>query len=134
VIPHVYGSQKLLVMMQSSDSSSGTDCVCPVGMARAGLDFPGPGMGWTTREYARAHGLCMSTLRKVGLLPFGLLPAGLQQVSGFKAELSSLRWRHAAGDVADGRTDTADAAADVAGGDVGGDAGGRGGVPLLRSA
>ena len=51
-----------------------------------------------------------------------------------KAELSSLRWRHAAGDVADGRTDTADAAADVAGGDVGGDAGGRGGVPLLRSA
>ena len=53
MIPHVYGSQKLLVMMQSSDSSSGTDCVCPVGMARAGLDFPGPGMGWTTREYAR---------------------------------------------------------------------------------
>ena len=52
----------------------------------------------------------------------------------YKAELSSLRWRHAAGDVADGRTDTADAAADVAGGDVGGDAGGRGGVPLLRSA
>ena len=51
-----------------------------------------------------------------------------------EAELSSLRWRHAAGDVADGRTDTADAAADVAGGDVGGDAGGRGGVPLLRSA
>ena len=45
-----------------------------------------------------------------------------------------MRWRHAAGDVADGRTDTADAAADVAGGDVGGDAGGRGGVPLLRSA
>ena len=36
--------------------------------------------------------------------------------------------------MADGRTDTADAAADVAGGDVGGDAGGRGGVPLLRSA
>ena len=47
----------MFVIMQSSDSSSGTECVCPVGMARAGLDFPGPGMGWTTREYARAHGL-----------------------------------------------------------------------------
>ena len=34
-------------------------------------------------ESSWAHGLCMSTLRKVGLLPFGLLPARLQQVSGF---------------------------------------------------